>query len=88
MNSHERRITERRWPYAININNDNELLCECIAWLGENYGSCKFIRKNNPRWCWRPNYNTDQFAMYCIGAQLYFRKKTDYAWFLLKWDGQ
>jgi hypothetical protein len=86
MNSHERRIVERRWRHAININNDNELLDECLQWLSENLGSCGFTRRNNPRWCWRPNYNTNQFAQYCIGAQIFFRYDRDYAWFLLKWE--
>ena len=86
MNSHERRTTERRWPYCIDINNDDALLIECFSWLDHTLGSCEFTRKRNPRWCWRPNYSNKGFAMYRIGIQVYFRRKEDYAWFLLKWE--
>jgi hypothetical protein len=87
MNSRERRVVERRWPYAIDVNYDDDLLDDCLLWLHENFGTCWFTRKNNPRWCWRPNHATgSNFTYFIIGAQLYFRKKEDYAWFLLKWD--
>ena len=86
MNSHDRRITERRWPYYVDINDDDELLKECAEWLWDNFGSCRFKSKANPRWCARINYATVGFGRYAIGAQIYFRKEKDYAWFLLKWD--
>lgn len=87
MNSRERRNVERRWPYCININHDDELLDECMQWLVDNFGTCYHYRKNNPRWCWRPNYTiVGSFVMQTIGAQIYFRKRADYAWFLLKWE--
>jgi hypothetical protein len=89
MNSHERRVVERRWPYAIDINYNNDLLDECLTWLHDNFGTCYFSRKNNPRWCWRPNYSTQEFgnfSYHLIGAQLYFRRKEDYSWFLLRWE--
>ena len=87
MNSHERRVVERRWPHAINIDHDDDLLDECFQWLTNNFGTCYFYKKNNPRWVWRPNYSDAQnFAYHIIGAQIFFRKKEDYSWFLLKWD--
>ena len=85
MNSHGRRVVERRWPYAIDINND-ELLSECAEWLHINFGTCRFSRKNNPLWCFRLNYITVGFARYANGAQIYFRKERDYLAFLLKWS--
>ena len=86
MNSHERRTTERRWPYYVDINHDDELLEQCSSWLHNNYGSCRFSRKRNPRWCFRLNYDAIGLAQYATGAQIYFRRKEDYAWFLLKWE--
>ena len=87
MNSHERRIVERRWPYAINIIEDEDNYVDDIfALLQKNLGSQGFTRKNNPRWCWRPHYeSTGNFAHTAVGVQLYFRKEKDYSWFLLKW---
>lgn len=86
MNSHERRTTERRWPYYVDINNDDELLGECAEWLWDNFGTCKFNTRANPRWCFRLNYTDVSFARYATGAQIYFRRKEDYTWFLLKWE--
>jgi hypothetical protein len=86
MNSHQRRTTDRRWPHAININNDDELLTECSAWLHTNYGSSRFGRKRYPRWCFRLNYDYIGLASYAIGAQIYFRKERDYLAFLLRWS--
>ena len=87
MNSHERRVCERSWPFAIDINHDKELLNECSDWLWKNFGTCKFNTRRRPRWCFRLNYvAATSFARYAIGAQIYFRKERDYLAFLLKWD--
>lgn len=85
MNSHERRTTERRWPYSVAIDNDNESIGECAEWLHDNFGTCRFNTRANPRWCFRLNYITVGFARYADGAQIYFRKERDYLAFLLKW---
>ena len=86
MNSHERRVCERRWPHAIDINHDEELLTDCSRWLHDNFGSCRFNRRHNPRWCFRLNYDYLGLAKYSIGAQIYFRKERDYLAFLLRWS--
>lgn len=86
MNSRERRTTDRRWPWAIDINHNDELLEQCSAWLHTNYGSCRFSRRHNPLWCFRLNYDYISFAKYAIGAQIYFRRERDYMAFLLKWS--
>lgn len=88
MNARERRAAARYWPHYVEVNFSAELLDECTDWLHNNFGTCKFNTRNNPRWCWRPNYGDvgGNFANYRIGIQLFFRKKEDYAWFLLKWN--
>ena len=89
MNAHDRRVTERYWPHAINVSHDDDRYYDIIEWLNKNLGSCSFKRKNYPRWCWRPNYiSVGNFAMSWEGTQLFFHKDKDYAWFLMKWDGQ
>ena len=84
MNSHQRRVCERSWLHAIDINHDDELLTECSAWLHDNFGSNRFNRRRSPRWCFRLNYDSVSFARYAIGAQIYFRKERDYLAFILK----
>jgi hypothetical protein len=88
MNSHERRVTERRWPHCINVINDSDdYVNEVFDWLYINFGSCWFTRKNNPRWCFRPHHESvGNFVLNTVGAQIFFRKKEDYAWFMLRWD--
>ena len=85
MNSRERRTTERRWPYSVAIDNDDELLAACSEWLWTNFGTCQFNSRANPRWCFRLTYIDVSFARYANGAQIYFRKERDYLAFLLKW---
>ena len=89
MNSHDRRTTERYWPHAINVLHDDDRHDEIFEWLETNLGSCSFKRKKSPRWCWRPHYeDVGNFARAWVGTQLHFRKDKDYAWFLMKWDGE
>ena len=89
MNSHERRVTERYWPHAINISYDDDRYYDIVEWLNKNLGSCSFKRKNYPRWCWRPNWaDMGNFSVGWVGTQLFFRKDKDYMAFLLKWDGE
>ena len=87
MNSHERRVNERRWPHCATISNGDARMLEILDWLHENFGSCSLSRRRLSRWCCRPDYSpTHSFASIWSGTQLFFRCKEDYAWFLLKWD--
>ena len=87
MNSHQRRVCDRYWPYDIHLQCGNDLLDEILEWLTETFGSCSFKRRSTPRWCWRPNYvDVGNFAMAAVGTQLHFRKEKDYMAFLLKWE--
>lgn len=86
MNSHERRVVERTWPYAINIDHDDDRYYDIVEWLNKNFGSCSFKRRRMPRWCWRPTYaDAGNFSVWA-STQLYFRKEKDYMAVLLKWD--
>ena len=86
MNSHQRRVVERRWPHCVAVT-DPFLADECLEWLAKTYGNSGFTRKRIPRWCWRPDYETSgNFSQTESGVQLFFRRKADYAWFLLKWE--
>ena len=87
MNSHERRVTERRWPHCVIVDyNSDEHENEIFDWLYTNFGSCWFTRRNNPAWCFRPNLEyAGNFVMITSGAQIFFRKERDYLAFLLKW---
>ena len=85
MNSHERRTTERRWPHCVFVN--NILAEECFPWMEENFGSSSFKRRRMPRWCWRPDMGQGPgFTIMRHGVEIYFRRKEDYTWFLLKWE--
>ena len=87
MNSHERRVVDRYWRHVVNVDVSILFDEDGWTWLHETFGSCTFKRKNYPRWCWRPHYvSVGNFAMRSDGAQIFFRKKADYAWFMLKWD--
>lgn len=87
MNSHDRRIVNRMWPHSVYLYDD--LAEECFAWLEKTFGSCSFKRRAMPRWCWKPDMvQGHSFTMLRQGVALYFRRKEDYAWFMLKWDGQ
>lgn len=86
MNSHDRRTTNRYWPHGVYVYND--LADECFEWLHKNFGSCSFKRRKTPRWCWRPDMVPvgTNFTMKQQGVEVFFRKKEDYAWFMLKWN--
>ena len=85
MNSRDRRTVNRLWPHSTYLYND--LVEECFPWLEENFGSCSFKRRGMPRWCWRPDMGPGpSFTMMQHGVELHFRKKEDYAWFMLKWN--
>lgn len=85
MNSHERRAANRMWPHYVYLY--NELAEECFPWLEENFGSCSFKRRRMPRWCWKPDMGQGpSFTMMQHGIEIYFRKKEDYAWFMLRWN--
>ena len=86
MNSHQRRVVERKWPYCVTVS-DEELADQCLDWLKKNMGSCSFAGRRWPRWCWRPEYTSfSNFSVQEDGVQVYFRSDKDYAWFMLKWD--
>ena len=88
MNSHQRRVCERQWPHCVVVKYASDNYANNIFnWLYTNFGSCWFTRRNNPRWVFRPNQESvGSFAMVTTGAQIFFRKEKDYAWFMLKWE--
>ena len=88
MNSHQRRVCDRYWPYDIHLQCGNDLLDEILEWLTETFGSCKFKGKRMPVWCYRPEWvaGRGNFTMHPYGASLFFRREKDYALFLLKWE--
>lgn len=85
MNSHDRRIVNRMWPYGIYLYNN--LAEECFPWLNKNFGSCSFKRRAMPRWCWKPDMGQGpSFTVIRHGVEVFFRKERDYLAFLLRWD--
>ena len=85
MNSHQRRTNNRFWAHGVYLHNDQTE--ECFLWLHNNFGSCKFRTRRLPRWCWRPDMGQGpSFTVMRHGVEIYFRKKEDYAWFMLKWN--
>ena len=72
MNSHDRRITERYWPYAVSLLHDDDRHYEIIEWVNKNFGGCSFHKKKTPRWCWRPSYaDVGNFCRAWVGTQLF-----------------
>ena len=87
MNSHDRRVTERRWPHCVYLHEGDGFVEDCFEWLHKNFGSCRWVGRNNPRWCWRPDMGQGPgFTIMRHGVEVFFRKKEDYAWFMLKWE--
>lgn len=87
MNSHDRRTTNRFWPYGVHLDMEHKSLNEVLEWLTYTFGSCSFKTRRTPRWCWKPEYvDNGNFTMRQHGAWVFFRKDKDYALFLLKWD--
>ena len=87
MNSHERRICERAWPYSVYIHAGGGLINDCFEWLNTNYGSNRMNRRRSPRWCYRPDMGQGpNFVIMQHGVSIFFRKEKDYAWFMLKWE--
>jgi hypothetical protein len=85
MNSHQRRTSNRFWLHYAYLYNDQ--VEECFMWLHKNFGSCSFKTRRMPRWCWCPDLGQGpSFTMMRHGVEIYFRKKEDYAWFMLKWN--
>ena len=85
MNSHDRRVSDRYWPWSVEIEGD-ALAIECFGWLNKTLGSSSFKRKKMPRWCWRPYYiSAGNFSVY-QGTMIFFHSEKDYVAFLLKWD--
>jgi hypothetical protein len=85
MNSHDRRVTNRYWAHGVYVY--DYIADECFEWLNHNFGSCSFKRRYMPRWCWRPDMVPGpNFSVYREGVEIFFHKKEDYAWFMLKWN--
>lgn len=86
MNSRDRRNSARTWRYDSYIDDQNNRVEDCFEWLNKNLGSCRWVGKHNPRWCWRPDMGQGpNFVMMRHGVILFFRKEKDYLSFLLKW---
>lgn len=89
MNSHERRVCNRRWPHCVTVSNGDDRYSDIFEWLYENFGNCSLARRRPPRWVWRKDYSTSHsMTEIWDGTQVFFRHKEDYAWFLLKWDAE
>jgi hypothetical protein len=87
MNSHDRRVSDRYWPHAIEVDHDDPRFHDICEWLNKNFGSSSFKRRQPPRWVWRPNYmNVGNFSQVWTGTQFFFRKDKDYTAFLLRWN--
>ena len=87
MNSRDRRSVERAWPHCLYLHDNDGFVEDCFDWLHKNFGSCRWVGKRNPRWCWRPDMvGGPSFTAYRQGVSVYFRKEKDYLAFLLKWQ--
>jgi len=89
MNSHERRVCDRYWSHRATVSNGDDRYYDIFEWLYENFGNCSLSRRRPPRWVWTPDYSTSHsMTEIWDGTQIFFHRKADYAWFLLKWDGE
>ena len=88
MNSHQRRKIKRQWPHVFYIYAESGNTPAYLKWLHQTYGSGKFLPRKKRCWRYKIDYLSYHKYDVIFGASIFFQRKEDYNWSLLRWEGK